>query len=191
MFAFLDKYLITIILCGIGAFLVIVTYGANRAGRSGFPIIGGLLIAAGFLISPWKWLALLGLLDYGPGYLAYLYISEAMVDARFRSLSRHNRYREPADDKDYCLVVKVPQINEELVRPYQTNSTYRYFVPKCFFRVCIDSAGKKVLILDRCRGDKKIDVIPFEGNRVVVTGMKHRLNDVTLEIEVKPQTDML
>ncbi len=189
MFAFLDKYLITIILCGIGAFLVIATYGANRSGRSGFPIVGGLFIAVGFLLSPWKWLALLGLLDYGPGYLAYLYISEAMVDARFKSLSRHNRYREPSEDKDYCLVVKVPQINEELVRPYKTNSTYRYFVPKCFFRVCIDSSGKKLLLLDRCRGDKKIDVIPFEGNRVVVTGMKHRLNDVTLEIEVRPQTD--
>ena len=60
-----------ILISGIGFLLLALTYGARiaskRSGKyvSGTPCFGGLLIALGFLLSPCKWLALLGLLDYG------------------------------------------------------------------------------------------------------------------------------
>ena len=190
MFALLDKYFITFVLVGIGVFFVVMTYGANRRGRSGIPVVGGLFIAVGFLLSPCKWLAILGLVDYGPSYLIYLYVSEAFVKKRFHRLIRQNGYRESVRDDSLCMVVKVPEINEELVRPYITNEHLRYYVPKCFFAVCVDGSGKKILLIDKCRGDKVIDIIPFEGNSVVVTGMKHKLNDVTLKIEIRAQADM-
>lgn len=54
-----------------GALCILLSYGAlhasKREGRhiSGMPVLGGLLVGIGFLLSPCKWLALLALLDYG------------------------------------------------------------------------------------------------------------------------------
>ena len=190
MLTIIDQHWGTFLLCGIGVFLIVSTYLANRAGHSGMPVVGGVCVAVGFLISPVKWLALLGLADYGIVYLIYLYVSEAMVNSRFKALCRRNGYREKEEDKNLCLVVKIPQINEELIRPYITNTTYRYFVPKCFFSVCVDRDGKRVLLLDRCKGDKQIEILPFQGKRVVAEGLKHKLNYLTLDIEVKSQDDL-
>ena len=190
MFALLDKYFITFILLVLGLIIVILTYRANMHGRSGLPVVGGLLIAIGFLLSPIKWLAILGIFDYGPSYLAYLYVSEALVTYKFKAECRKNGYREKVEDKSLCFFIRVPEINEELIKPYVTNTTIRYFVPKCFFYVCIDRDGKHVLLLDRCKGDKKIDIIPFTGKKVSIEGLKHKLNYLTIEIEIKDSADL-
>ena len=60
-------YLIPIVL---GILLMVFTYvlaprASEKSGHfvSGTPIVGGMLIALGFLLSPYKWLALLGFID--------------------------------------------------------------------------------------------------------------------------------
>ena len=60
-----------------GAFLIIVSYLAliesDRKGAhiSGFPLLGGILIFTGFILSPVKWLAFLCLADYGFWMMPY------------------------------------------------------------------------------------------------------------------------
>ena len=70
----MQKWYLTIVLGIIGVFFLTVTYIAlylskkNEKNISGAPFLGGVIIAVAFLLSPIKWLALLGLLDYGQGW---------------------------------------------------------------------------------------------------------------------------
>ncbi|MCQ2103722.1 MAG: hypothetical protein MJY98_10940 [Fibrobacter sp.] len=67
----MDQWALTMVIGGLGLFFLVMTYGAlissKKSGHysSGVPLVGGTLIAIAFLISPMKWLAFLGLLDYG------------------------------------------------------------------------------------------------------------------------------
>lgn len=88
MTVFLQKWIITIILVGIGAFNLFMTYGALIASKkrgkyiSGVPCVGGVFIAVGFLFSPIKWLAFLGLLDYGIWYLPYTILKDSQKNSK-------------------------------------------------------------------------------------------------------------
>ena len=74
------------LLGGIGLLLVIVSYGAILASKkenrhiSGVPVFGGVLIALGFLLSPCKWLAFLGLIDYGIWEIGWLCILRLLIE---------------------------------------------------------------------------------------------------------------
>ena len=184
MVEILDRYWLTFLLLGIGLFLVISSYKANKVGRSGIPFLGGILIAAAFLVSPVKWLAVLGLCDHSITYFVYIFISEWLVERRFKTEYRIQGYTAGVHDQSRCLVVSIPEINERLVRPYITNSVYSYFVPKCYFAVCVDRNGRKYLLLDRCNKTKNIEIIPFEKNTVVVEGLKHNTRPTTINIEI-------
>lgn len=65
-----------------GVFFLVMTYGAlivsKKTGKhiSGVPCIGGICLILAFLLSPCKWLALLGLLDYGLWELPYLLLRD-------------------------------------------------------------------------------------------------------------------
>ena len=67
-----------------GALCILVSYGAMLASRregrhiSGVPLFGGVLVALGFLLSPCKWLALLGLLDYGVWMVGWSIVSDIL-----------------------------------------------------------------------------------------------------------------
>lgn len=69
----------------IGAFFLVMTYGAlivsKKSGRyvSGVPFFGGICIVIAFLLSPCKWLALLGFLDYGLWYVPYMLIKDLVT----------------------------------------------------------------------------------------------------------------
>lgn len=79
---------------GIGFLILALSYGCLIAGKrskkhiSGIPFFGGLLIAAGFLLSPRKWLALLGLTDYSYWMLLYCLISEQFGSKR-KTIQNH------------------------------------------------------------------------------------------------------
>ena len=66
-----------VILGILGLLCVIITYAAlivsHRKGRyvSGCPAVGGILIMLAFLTTDYKWLALLGFLDYGIVYFVF------------------------------------------------------------------------------------------------------------------------
>lgn len=70
MTEFIKNNLLCSILIGAGLFFVIVFYVvmpliSKKTGKhiSGVPFLGGILIAAGFLLSPIKWMAVFALLD--------------------------------------------------------------------------------------------------------------------------------
>ena len=187
MLTIIDQHWGTFLLCGIGVFLIVSTYLANRAGHSGVPVVGGILVAVGFLISPVKWLALLGLADYGVAYLIYLYITDFKRDIEFKKVYRREGYVEGREDRDHKLIVRVPEINEELIRPYITNSAYRYFVPKCWFAICIDRNGRRFLLVDSCRKNEAIKIMPFNGDKIKVDGLKSKNRPMTIELEITIQ----
>ena len=74
------------VLGGIGLLLVAASYGAILASKkenrhiSGVPVFGGLLIAIGFLLSPCKWLAFSGLIDYGIWELGWMCLSSLVIE---------------------------------------------------------------------------------------------------------------
>jgi hypothetical protein len=99
----LMKWAACIVLAPIGLFFLIMTYGAlwqsKKTGRhiSGVPFFGGVFIAAAFLLSPCKWLALLSLLDYGVWELPYLLFSECILHRKHGQ--QKNQEEEEHQDK--------------------------------------------------------------------------------------------
>lgn len=71
------KWVAAGILVAIGALFLFMTYGAMISSKrhnthiSGVPLVGGLFVLVGFLLSPVKWLALLALIDPGIWMLPY------------------------------------------------------------------------------------------------------------------------
>lgn len=65
------KWALALILGLIGAFFIFMTYGSMFTSKkhnthiSGVPLVGGIFIFLGFILSPIKWLAFLALLDPG------------------------------------------------------------------------------------------------------------------------------
>lgn len=94
----LTRWTPCIILGVIGLFFLIMTYGAayisRKSGKfvSGVPCVGGFFIALGFLLSPCKWFAFLGLLDYGFWEIGYCLLIEPLL--------RKKRQSPPPDDHD-------------------------------------------------------------------------------------------
>lgn len=75
----------------LGVFFLVMTYAALIARQkgnhfvSGVPCVGGTCIVIAFLLSPCKWLALLGFLDYGLWYLPYLLVKDFIIDKKTES----------------------------------------------------------------------------------------------------------
>ena len=74
----MGMYGVCALLCAIGLFFIVMSYGASRAGRSGVPFTGAVFIAAGFLLTPLKWLAFLALID--PGFLMITLMIKDNID---------------------------------------------------------------------------------------------------------------
>lgn len=166
-----------------GLFIVIMSYAAALAGRSGVPLFGGLLIAAGFLTSPCKWLALLGLIDYGCWYGLYAGIVYHIHSKRFEAMyAAQNFVREQDDTKR--LRIRIPARNEEFLHPYVTNSLHELRMPKLLFSVCIDQAGNRFLLVDRWRRDGHIEMLPFDEDSIPLTELQYKGADMPVEIAV-------
>ena len=86
-------WIVTAIIALIGLFFIFVTYYTlylsykNRKDPdaytpSGVPGVGGICLIIAFLISSCKWLAFLGLIDYGLWWLPYLIIKEYVLSRK-------------------------------------------------------------------------------------------------------------
>lgn len=86
------RWIPTIILAVTGLFFLFVSYYTLYLGfkhkndpdaytPSGVPCTGGLCLIIAFLLSPCKWLAFLGLLDYGFWEIAYILFTELVIPA--------------------------------------------------------------------------------------------------------------
>ena len=171
-------------LCAIGLFFVIMSYGAHFAKRSGVPLVGGLLIAVGFLTSPVKWLALIGLIDYGYWSIPYFLILDHIRQKRFKAVYNEQNYVKGGVNNTKSLRIKIPERNEELIKPYITSSMYSLRVPELLFSVCADISGKRFLLVDKCIKGGHIEIAEFDRDSIVLTGLKANNADMTVEIEI-------
>ena len=182
---FILQYGLCIVLFSIGLFFIIVSYYANHTGRSGMPFIGGIFIALAFLTTPVKWLALLGLIiDYGYWYLPYFLIMDRIHNKRFGVVYSKQDYAESVRDDTKQLLIRIPKRNEELLRPYITSSVYELRVPKLLFSVCSDKMGKRFLLVDNCIKGNHIEILEFDKDSILLTGLKSKDIDLTVEIEI-------
>ena len=182
---FLLHYSPNFIVVALGALLVIISYMTINTKSSGVWLFGGFLIAVGFLTSPWKWLALLGLTDLGYWMIPYEYFEEWLINRKFKK--EHKKYDITASSisEEKRIFVKVPETNEKLELRYVTNEIYRLNVPKFRFTVSIDKEGKQYVFADRCCKGGKIEVLPFDGSYIRFDGLRAADKDMTVEIEVK------
>ena len=157
---------------------------------SGVPFFGGIIVAVGFLISPWKWFALLGLLDYGVWALPYALISPG-IDAkryikRFTPVFEENKYKERFFDKTRLLYVRIKEREEELQWEYITRHFYRLYIPKLVFSICIDEEGNRFLLTDELGRDGHIEVRDFNEDVIILPPIKTRRGKtMTVELEVR------
>lgn len=157
------------LLCAVGLFFVSMTYGAYLSERSGVPLIGGLLIAAGFLTTPVKWLALLGLIDPGYWEILYIIITYRIRKKRFCHLFAQQGYTEKAHDPAKQLRIFIPDRNEELICPYITNYIHELRKPRLLFSVCTDKNGDCFILTDKGSNGKSIEISDFNSGSITLT----------------------
>lgn len=169
MEAFLVHYGACLVLSGLGLLLVIVSYAAARAGRSGIPLVGGLLIAAGFLTTPYKWLALLCLIDYGFWMIPYARIYTHIYQKKFDACMTAQDYQPHLIDRSKRLMIRIPARNETLERSYDTNTVFQLNVPRLMLALCRDASGAEVLLLHPRRRGAAISACPLTDGKAVLT----------------------
>lgn len=186
---FMDNFILQytilcVILCAIGLFFIIMSFCAERAGRSGVPFIGGIFIAAGFLITPVKWLAFLGLIDYSYWSFLHILISNHIHSKRFKAVYSEQNYTESAMDNTKLLHIKIYGKDQELIKLYVTSKVYELRVPKLLFSVCTDKTGNLFLLVDRCVKGSNIDILDFHNEYILITELESKKEDLAVEIKV-------
>lgn len=181
---FIFNYGVCIILSAIGLFFIVMTYSAYSAGRSGAPFLGGLLIAIGFLTTPVKWLALLGLID--PGYLGipYFIITDHLREKRFGDVYKKQDYAGKTHDETKQLHIRIPDRNEEIIHPCITNHIYELRIPKLLFTVCIDKNGDRFILTDKVSDGKNIEISDFNTDTFVLAVPGPGGKDMAVEIGI-------
>ena len=186
---FLRSYGLCIIISGIGTFFIVMTYLAYRARRSGVPLIGGILVAVGFLTSPLKILALLGLADPAFVFQPRLIVldirykrARKMFEAEFERLGLAGR--ELTKEKELL----VDTGDEKLNWHYTTAYTYKYVIPQLHFAIGVKPDGSRILMHDTDGMGKTLEVLPFDGESVTLKaagGKKGPVDVVISEVEAR------
>ena len=182
---FIMRYGVCLVLCIPGFILVIVSYLAQRSGRSGGWFLGGLLIAAGFLLSPHKWLAFLGLIDYGYWGLPLALITEHIFGKKFRAVYDELGISTGRKDESREIIVTIPERNEVLEYPFITCSLHELTIPKLLFSVYEDNEGKLFLLADKRTKGSRPESIAFEGNHIQTEAFGRKKRKMTVMIEIK------
>lgn len=181
---FINHYGVFLLLLGIGLLLIIVSIAAGRAGRSGVPLVGGLLIIIGGLTTPTKLLALLGLLDYGFWMFPCVIISDRIKNRRFRRFMEEKGFGEGNRDPSKILVISIPERDEIIEWPYITAMRYQLQIPKLSLAVCTDEEGRCILLADRSGTGRSIEILPFPEEGYTFTGLSSQGREMTVEITV-------
>ncbi len=181
---------LSILLVCIGLFFMgLCYYTVYFTKSSGVPFLGGIIVALGFLLSPYKWLALLGLLDFGVWALPYSIISEIMLGKKIRKkfdpIYLDKEYREKEGDEARTILVRIPEREEELEWNYWTRFEYRLRIPKLIFSICHDKEGNRYLLSDTLQKRSEVDIFPFTENIITIAGLKAGKEKHTVEIEIK------
>lgn len=189
-----EMYILCAILCLIGFFFMgLCYYTVFFTESSGAPFIGSIFVAIGFLLSPFKWLALLGLLDYGVWALPHAIISEHLEYKRRRALFDpfyfDKGYQERKYDETKELHVRIKERNEELIYHYTTRSEYSLNIPKLVYSICLDKNNNRFLLTEEPYKSKQIKVYPFDKDIITLKGLPSRKGDMTVELEICEKKD--
>ena len=192
---FISQYGVCILLCVIGGFFVIMSYATYGTGSSPTPFIGGILIAIGFLTTPYKWLALLGLVDYATPMIIYSIYDSKKFDKVLKSFKERiatefvatedlpDELKKTTDrDSGTRLFVNIPDREEELEWFFYFNNVYRLRIPKVYFSICINKKSERILLVDR--GDGHIEATSFEQDSITINGLMVKEKGKEKEIKV-------
>ena len=190
MSATTEMYILCAILCLIGFFFMgLCYYTIFFTTSSGAPFIGGIFVAIGFLLSPFKWLALLGLLDYGVWGLPYAIIEEWIEGKRrrkfFDPFYEEKAYLEKTHDETKSLFVRIRERDEELEWSYVTRAEYTLNIPSLVFSICLDKDSNRFLLTEEPYKSKQIKVYPFNEDMITLTELPTKKGTMTVEIEVR------
>lgn len=189
---FVADYGVCVLAVILGTFFVAVSYYAQYHGRSGGWFLGGFLIAIGFLTSPLKWLALLGLVDYGYWGLPYMLITEHIFYKRFDAARAKYELAAPTDDDTKSVRLHIPQKNKTVEYRYETESIYDLYelsALRLVFAICFDRSGKRYLYTDRLSRGYEPKMLPFDDDTITIEGMKLFGRDMSAEITVHDKED--
>ena len=187
---FITANILSIILIGIGLFFVIMTYGAAYKSSisdhfvSGVPFVGMIFLLIGGLLSTYKPLALICLIDPGPWMMICSVVRDYKSNKKFFSYIEQNGF---SSDKEYVqnqiLTIGVEGKIWEL--PYRTNYPYLINKQRITFAVIIDGAGDRYILLDKRK--EGLVTIFFNEDRIETEGIDSKGNNVALTFEVKPE----
>ncbi len=185
---YLDILAAIIVLVGF-FFMGLCYYTVYFTESSGVAFLGGIIVAVGFLLTPYKWLALLGLLDFGVWALPYSIINDIILEKKIRkkfdSVYLDKEYQEKEGDEARTLLVRIPEREEELEWNYWTRFEYRLRIPKLIFSICHDQEGNRYLVSDTLNKGSEVDIFPFTENVITIAGLKAGKEKHTVEIEIK------
>lgn len=170
-------------------FMILCYYTSFFTKSSGGPFLGGLLVAIGFLLTPYKWFALLGLLDMGFWSLPYAIVGDRnrykKYVERFEPFFEEKGYREREAFESKCLVIKVKELDEELEHAYITRCSYFLYYPKVDLAICINKDGERFLVTYEYQKDSQIKVYPFKEDTISLPPLKSRGRDMHVELEIR------
>jgi len=191
MLDFIRQYIICVVFVVMGLFLIIgnisimISHRFKKTHSSGIPFLGGLLIAIGFLTTPkpFKYLALLGLLDptIWMLFVSFYYCKneDAILEKRYASFLSEHGFTTVREDDDLKIASEIiykgreefPHTQEYY---YKTNKAFRVGYPWALMMVT-EKDGKRFLVLDtgtegnlKKLDPEKISIHPFEENTVIL-----------------------
>ncbi len=191
MLDFIRQYIICAVFVAMGLFLIIgniavmLSHRFKKTHVSGIPILGGFLIVIGFLTTPkpFKYLALLGLLDPTIWMqfvnIYYCKNEDAILNKRYAPFFAEHDFSPSREDESLQIVSSIiykgreefPH-NQEYY--YETNKAFRVGYPWALMMVT-EKDGKRFLVLDTgTEGNlkkidpEKISIHPFEENAVIL-----------------------
>ena len=187
---FITTNALSIILIGIGLFFVIMTYGAayesSRSDHfiSGVPFVGMIFLLIGGLISTFKPLALICLIDPGPWMMICSAVRDYNNNKKFFGYIEKNGFTPDSEYvQNQLLTIGVEGKIWEL--PYRTNYPYLINKQRITFAVIIDGAGDRYILLDKRK--EGLVTILFNEDRIETEGIDSKGKNVALIFEVKPE----
>ena len=207
MMDFVRNHMLCVVLVFLGLLLVIGNYYlilSNRRRKthvSGIPFLGGLMIALGFLTTPYKYLALLGLLD---PTICGLFISiyygkneSTFLKKRYDAFLSEKHLSPELSRSDLKIVSVIHYENRETPHeqefPYITNRPFQIGYPWVVILVAEEPApaGKRFLILDtgtdgnlKKLDPEKIRILPFDDGKIELHDIADFLKgDVSIRVE--------
>ncbi len=136
----------------IGLFFLFITYVAapiesRIKGKfvSGFPGIGGSFIACAFLTTPYKWLAILGLIDWKILWLFFKVIPDAILSQKE---IKNRPFPTKIDDELIIMHTKYKKKYAEILEPYKKYENVSHVINICYYAVSECDTEYALLSLD-------------------------------------------